>query len=122
MPDPPQETASFEPQSIDVSNSDTVLLISSLLDGKLHNTFGDFKRSLDEREVETLGELKKLKTDPKAASSLQFKGNRIQFEFNIELLDCLDLAMSNSFCPRETCCLSKNFSKRPSLTSRNALR
>jgi len=36
-----------------------------------------------------------LKTDSKAASSLQFKGNRIQFEFNTQLLDCLDLAISN---------------------------
>ena len=38
---------------------------------------------------------KKLKTDSKAASSLQFKVNRIQFEFNTQLLDCLDLAISN---------------------------
>ena len=36
-----------------------------------------------------------MKTDSKAASSLQFKGNRIQFEFNTQLLDCLDLAISN---------------------------
>ena len=70
-------------------------MISSLLDAKLQKTFGDFKRSLDEREVETRRELKKLKTDSKAASSLQFKGNRIQFEFNTQLLDCLDLAISN---------------------------
>ena len=95
MPDPPPETASFQPQSIDVSNSDTISLISSLLDAKLQKTFGDFKRSLDEREVETRRELKKLKRDSKAASSLQFKGNRIQFEFNTQLLDCLDLAISN---------------------------
>ena len=45
MPDPPPETASFQPQSIDVSNSDTISLISSLLDAKLQNLFGDFKRS-----------------------------------------------------------------------------
>ena len=95
MPDSPPETASFQPQSIDVSNSDTISLISSLLDAKLQRTFGDFTRSLDEREVETRRELKKLKTDSKAASSLQFKGNRIQFEFNTQLLDCLDLAISN---------------------------
>jgi len=95
MPDPPPETASSQPQSIDVSNYDMISLISSLLDGNLQKTFGDFKRSLDEREVETRRELKKLKTDSKAASSLQFKGNRIQFEFNTRLLDCLDLAISN---------------------------
>jgi len=95
MPDPPPKTASSRPQSIEVSNSDTISLISSLLDAKLQKTFDDFKRSLDEREVETRRELKKLKTDSKAASSLQFKGNRIQFEFNTQLLDCLDLAISN---------------------------
>ena len=95
MPDPPPETASFQPQSVDVSNSDTITLISSLLDAKLQKTFGDFKRSLDEREVETRRELKKLKTDSKAATSPQFKGNRIQFEFNSQLLDCLDQAISN---------------------------
>lgn len=95
MSNPPPETASFQPQQIDFSNSETISLISSLLDSKLQKTFGDFKRSLDEREVETRRELKKLKTDSKAASSLQFKGNRIQFEFNTQLLDCLDLAISN---------------------------
>ena len=95
MPDPPPETALSQSQQIDVSNSDTISLISSLLDAKLQKTFGDFKRSLDEHEVETWRELKKLKTDSKAASSLQFKGNRIQFEFNTQLLHCLDLAFSN---------------------------
>ena len=63
MSDPPPETASSQPQSIDVSNSDTISLISSLLDVKLHKTFGKSKRSLDEREVDTRRELKKLKTD-----------------------------------------------------------
>ena len=84
-----------QPQQIDVSNSDTISLISSLLDAKLQKTFGDFKRSLDEPKVETRRELKKLKTDSKAASSLQFKGDRIHFEFNTQLLHCLDLAISN---------------------------
>ena len=95
MPDPPPETASSQPQQIDVSNSDTISLPSSLLDAKLQKTFGDFKRSLDECGVETRRELKKLKTNSKAASSLQFKGNGVQFEFNTKLLDYLDLAISN---------------------------
>ena len=34
---------------------------------------------------------------PKAACSLQFEGNRIHFEFYTQLLDCLDLAISNLF-------------------------
>ena len=75
MLDPPQETASFQPQQTDVSNSDTISLISSLLDAKLQNTFGDFKCFLDECEVETRRELKKLKTDSKVANSLKLKGN-----------------------------------------------
>ena len=96
MSDPPLETASSQPQSSDVSNSETISLISSTLDVKLQKTFGDFKRSSHEREVETRRELKKkLKTDSKATSSLQFKGNRIQFEFNSRLLDYLDQAISN---------------------------
>ena len=95
MPDTPPESNPSQLHSVDVSNSETISLISSILDAKLQKTFGDFKRSLDEREVETRRELKKLKTDSKASSLLQFKGNRIQFEFNSQLLDCLDLAISN---------------------------
>ena len=68
MPDPSPITAPSQPQQIDVSNSDTISLISSLLDAKLQKAFGDFKRSLDECEVETRRELKKLKTDSKAAN------------------------------------------------------
>lgn len=34
-------------------------------------------------------------TGSKAATSLQFKGNRVQFEFNTQLLDCLDQASSD---------------------------
>ena len=119
MPDPPPETASSQPQQIDVSYSDTISLISSPLDAKLQKTFGDFKRSLDEREVETRRELKKFKTEFKAASSLQFKGHRVQFEFNTQLLDCLDLAISN--LSEGNLLGVQDISKRPSVTSRNAL-
>ena len=84
----------------------------------MQKTIGDSKRSLDEREVETRQELKKLKPDSTAASSLQFKGNRIQFEFKTQLLDCIDLALSNLSEETEP---AGYISKRPSLTSRNAL-
>ena len=114
MPDLPPETASSQLQQIDVSNSDTISLISSPLDAKLQKTFGDFKRSLDEREVETRRELRKLRTESKAASSLQFKGNRVQFEF-----DCLDLAISS--LSEGNLPGVQDISKRPSVTSRNAL-
>ena len=119
MPDPPPETASSQPQQIDVSNSDTISLISSPLDAKLQKTFGDFKCSLDEREVETRRELKKFKTEFKAASSLQFKGNRVQLEFNTQLLDCIDLDISN--LSEGNLLGVQDISKRPSVTSRNAL-
>ena len=59
MSDPPLETASSQPQSLDVSNSETILLISAIFDAKLQKTFGDFKCSLDDREVETQRKLKK---------------------------------------------------------------
>ena len=40
MPDPLLETPSSQPQQIDVSNSDTIWLISSLHDAKLQKMFG----------------------------------------------------------------------------------
>ena len=90
MSDPPLDTASSQPQSLDVSNPESISLISSIFDAKLQKTFSGF----NERKVETRRELKKLKTDSKASSSLHFKSNTIQFEFNSQLLDCLDQAIS----------------------------
>ena len=121
MPDPPLETASFQPQSIDVSNSDTISLISSLLDAKLQKTFGDFKRSLDEREVETRRELKKLKTDSKAAKQVQFNLKVTESSLSLIHSSLTVLIWLSLTCLRETCWLFKNISKRPSLTSRNVL-
>ena len=87
MPDLPPETASFQSQSVDLSNSDTISLIYSLLDAKLQKT--------GEREVETRRELKKLKTDSEAANSLKFKGKEFSLSFSSQLLDCLDQAISS---------------------------
>ena len=54
-----------------------------------------FKRDLDEKEAATQSELKKLKTETKALSSFNFKGNKVQYEFNSSLLDVIDGVVNN---------------------------
>ena len=44
-------------------------------DTKFDQTFPAFKRDLDEKEAVTQSQLKKLKTETKASSSFNFKGN-----------------------------------------------
>lgn len=44
-------------------------------DTKFDQTFLAFKRDLDEKEAVTQSQLKKLKTETKASSSFNFKGN-----------------------------------------------
>ena len=94
MPDPPPETASSQPQQIDTSNSDTISLISSLLDAKLQKTFGDFKRSLDEREVETRCELKQL---------VHFNLKVTESSLSLIHSSLTALIWLSLICPRETC-------------------
>ena len=60
-------------------------LISRLLDSKLDKKFADFKRALEQKELSTNSQIKKLKTEAKASSSFQFKGNKLQFDFNSSL-------------------------------------
>ena len=48
-----------------------------------------FKRELDEKEAAMQSQLKKLKTETKASSSFNFKGNKMQYEFNSSLLDVI---------------------------------
>ena len=76
-----------------MSNAETISLISSMLDSKLQKSFVEFKRSCEDQEHETLGEVKKLKSDSKASTSIKFKRNRLQFEFNNQILDCLNAAL-----------------------------
>ena len=40
-------------------------------------------------------QIKKLKTEAKAANSFQFKGNKVQFEFNSSLLDSINSASAS---------------------------
>ena len=59
-------------------------------DTKFDQTFPAFKRNLDEKEAATQSQLKKLKTETKASSSFNFKGNKVQYEFDSSLLEVID--------------------------------
>ena len=77
------------------SGVETVGLISRLLDSKLDKKFADFRRALEQKELSTNSQIKKLKTEAKASSSFQFKGNKLQFEFNSSLLDSINIALDH---------------------------
>ncbi|XP_068691683.1 uncharacterized protein [Montipora foliosa] len=75
---------------IDLMLLDFAKAFDSLLDTKFDQKFAAFKRDLDEKEAATQSQLKKLKTETKASSSFNFKGNKVQYEFNSSLLDVID--------------------------------
>ena len=70
-------------------------LFSQLLDTKFDQKFAAFKRDLDEKNGATQSQLKKLKTETKASISFNFKGNKVQYEFNSSLLDVIDGVVDN---------------------------
>ena len=70
-------------------------MFSQLLDTKFDQRFAAFKRDLDEKEAATQSQLKKLKTETKASSSFNFKGYKVQYEFNSSLLDVIDGVVDN---------------------------
>ena len=78
-----------------LSNAETLELSSQLLDTKFDQKFAEFKRDLDEKEAATQSQLKKLKTETKASSSFNFKGNKVQYEFNSSLSDVIDGVIDN---------------------------
>ena len=78
-----------------LSGEETLNLVSRLLDSKLDKKFSEFKRGLEQKELTTDSQIKKLKTEAKAANSFQFKGNKLQFEFNSSLLDSIDSASAS---------------------------
>ena len=92
--DPARETASGS-SGLSLSNAETLELFSQLLDTKFDQRFAAFKRDLDEKEAATQSQLKKLKTETKASSSFNFKGNKVQYEFNSSLLDVIDGVVDN---------------------------
>ena len=65
------------------------------MDTKFDRKVAAFKRALDEKEAATQSQLKKLKTETKASSSFNFKGNNVQYEFNSSLLDVIDGVVDN---------------------------
>ncbi|XP_068708176.1 uncharacterized protein [Montipora foliosa] len=92
--DPVRATASGSSGQT-LSNAETLELFSQLLDAKFDQKFAAFKRDLDEKEAATQSQLKKLKTETKASSSFNFKGNKVQYEFNSSLLDVIDISRGN---------------------------
>ena len=78
-----------------LSGEEMLNLVSRLLDSKLDKKFSEFKRGLEQKELATDSQIKKLKTEAKAANSFQFKGNKLQFEFNSSLLDSIDSASAS---------------------------
>ena len=78
-----------------LSGEETVNLISRLLDSKLDKKFTEFQCGLEQKDLVTTSQIKKLKTEAKAATSFQFKGNKLQFEFNPTLLDSIDSASAH---------------------------
>ena len=93
--DPPLSNINPEESSQEsgLSGEETIRLISRLLDSKLDKKFSDFKRGFEQKELETSTIIKKLKTEAKASSSFQFKGNK--FEFNSSLLDSINSASNH---------------------------
>jgi hypothetical protein len=65
--------------------------LAQFLDSKLDQKLASFKRNFDGREDLHASQLKKLKTESKASSSFKFKGNKIQYEFNVASLDSLSM-------------------------------
>lgn len=69
-------------------NSQSMLQdIAKLLDSKLEQKLSCFKRSFEDKDAHYASEIKKIKSEAKAASSFNFKGNRVQFEFNCGISD-----------------------------------
>ena len=60
-------------QESGLAGEETLSLISRLLDSKLDKKFSEFKRRLEQKELATNTQIKKLKSEAKASSSFQFK-------------------------------------------------
>ena len=82
-------------QEIGLSSEEMLGLISLLLNSKLDKKFSEYKRGLEQKELETSTKIKKLKAEVKALSSFQFKGNKLQFELNSSLLDSINSIKSD---------------------------
>lgn len=88
-PEVARPPASIAPNAM--NNEKAFQHFAEILDAKLDQKLASFKRSFDEREELHSSQLKKLKTESKASSSFKFKGNKIQYEFNVGILDSIDI-------------------------------
>ena len=87
---PPPTTV---PASLPMDASGTQQLFHQfvqILDNKLDHKLASFKRNFDDKDEHHASQLKKLKLESKATSSFKFKGNRIQYEFNVACIDSLE--------------------------------
>lgn len=66
--------------------------ISSFLNVKLKQSVNELKRSLNDEDLETQREIKKITEESKAFSLFKFAGNSLQYELNIQILDHLNVA------------------------------
>ena len=64
------------------------------MDTKFDRKVAAFKLALDDKEAATPSQLQKLKTEAKASSSFNFKGNKVQYEFNSSLLNVIWTGLS----------------------------
>ena len=68
---------------------------AKMLDMKLEQKLSSLKRSFEDKDEQHTSEIKKLKSDAKAANSFKFKGNRIQYKFNSPVIDNVDLCSTH---------------------------
>ena len=118
--DPVHATASRSTGAT-LSNAETLELFSQLLDVKFDQKFAAFKRDLDEKEAATQSQMKKLKTESKASSSFNFKGNKVQYEFNSSLLDAVDGAVKTILKGNLSAAISELERVKTLITKRNKL-
>ena len=87
---PPSTTV---PASLPMDTSGTQQLFQQLvqiLDNNLDHKLASFKRNLDDKDEHHASQLKKLKLESKATNSFKFKGNKIQYEFNVACIDSFE--------------------------------
>ncbi|PFX16042.1 hypothetical protein AWC38_SpisGene19711 [Stylophora pistillata] len=83
--------------------------------------FAAFKRDLEDKEATTQSQLKKLKTESKAANSFTFKRNKVQYEPDISLRDLVDGTIKNISKGNLLTAISELESVKTLITKRNKL-
>ena len=69
--------------------------LAKMLNMKLEQKLSSHKRSFKDKDTQRASEIKKLKSDAKAANSFMFNGNRVQHEFNSTIIYCVDLCSTH---------------------------